>query len=276
MDGQPGNFLGGHGAGGGGNAVHLGSVPDAEKVAYGTGGTAKANAKDQRRDQRQGQQGEDHDPHHSGGNAALLNAQIPDGHDQTGNTARQGKDEPGKPPGTGSKADSQIESQAGDSNQASHGLSGGADFFSGGFRLRIAFPRAGQHSQGHAQRHHHQQQAQSHLVLNEKQGQGAENVAHDGQHTQQRLPFGVYHAFLNRLGDRPSGFGRSAAGAAQNFVDVSDAGNGQPVGGLRSFALGNQVVIAIQGILQNFLLNVPGVFRTGKQQLHIAYQLFPH
>ena len=28
MDGQPGNFLGGHGAGGGGNAVHLGRVPD--------------------------------------------------------------------------------------------------------------------------------------------------------------------------------------------------------------------------------------------------------
>ena len=68
----------------------------------------------------------------------------------------------------------------------------------------------------------------------------------------------------------------SAAGAAQNFVDVSDTGNGQPVGGLRGFALGDEIVIAIQGILQNFLLNVPGVFRTGKQQLHITYQLFPH
>ena len=55
----------------------------------------------------------------------------------------------------------------------------------------------------------------------------------------------------------------------QKHADITDTGDGQAIGGLRGFALGNQVVVAVQGILQDLLLDIIGILSAGEQQIHI-------
>ena len=54
-----------------------------------------------------------------------------------------------------------------------------------------------------------------------------------------------------------------------HFVDIADAGDGQPVGGLGDLTLGDEIVVPVQGVLENFLFDVLTVGSACKEELHI-------
>ena len=58
--------------------------------------------------------------------------------------------------------------------------------------------------------------------------------------------------------------------------NISNAGNCLPVGAFRAFSLGDEIVITVQGVLEDFLTNILTVFGPGKEQGHILNQLISH
>jgi hypothetical protein len=56
----------------------------------------------------------------------------------------------------------------------------------------------------------------------------------------------------------------------QYFTDIANAGYGKAVGCFRAFALSNQIVKAIQSILQDLLLDIVGVRCAGKEKIYVT------
>ena len=133
------------------------------------------------------------------------------------------------------------------------------------------FTTQNDHDRGDGYDHKRTAEAQNVPVQNH-QRQNTDNIQSHGNGPHQLL-FRIIPIirFYGRLGSYSTGHTGS-----QNFIYISNAGNGQPVGGFRYFSRCHQIVIAIQGVLQNFLLGIFEISGTCKQQLYILNQLFSH
>ena len=58
-------------------------------------------------------------------------------------------------------------------------------------------------------------------------------------------------------------------GRPQNFIDIADTGDGKTVGGFRDLAFGDEVVVAVQGVLQDLLADIFAVGSACEEQVHI-------
>ena len=170
-------------------------------------------------------------------------------------------------PGTGEKADRQIDDQADCPDKSGNALA------QGGFGLvrlsppgfRRAALLAAQNDQHRCHGHKAQGSAQTvdihaHAVQNDE-GQGTEDVKPHGNGTQQ-FPHWVIGAILLGWYLRLHRCLRLLR--TENFVDIPDAADGQTVGSFRGFSGGNEIVVPIQGVLQDFLPDVLAVGGTGK------------
>ena len=74
-------------------------------------------------------------------------------------------------------------------------------------------------------------------------------------------------------GELPSGH------PGEKVAQVTDAGHGQGIGGLRCFPLGNEVVVFVQGVLQNFRFGLRrgcGLGSAGEEIVDVGFQFVSH